>query len=151
MMNRPSMPDLNKTMRRARRWRRLRDAAFPLLSGTAVAAFTFGALSERIADRNDLLSDPVEAALLGFAFALGAFPRRWAVFARAFILVPTFFLYLSVFLGKTQPLPFGGAFATAGFYALFFTVLSAYFSDRPRVLKLRSQRRQGPRPSTAHG
>ena len=144
------MSDLAKTTRRARRWRRLRDALFPLLSGTAVAAFSFGALSERIADRNDLLSDPLEAGLLGFAFALGAFPRRWAVFARAFILVPTFFLYLSVFLGKTEPLPFGGAFASAGFYALFFTALSAYFSERPRSLRLRSPRRQGPRQSGQH-
>jgi hypothetical protein len=144
------MPDPAKTTIRARRWRRLQDAAFPLLSGTAIAAFTFGALSERIADRNDLLSDPLEAALLGFAFALGAFPRRWAVAARALIFVPTFFLYLTVFLGKTQPLPFGGAFAAAGFYAFFFTALAAYFSERPRLLKLRSQRRQGPRPAGAH-
>jgi hypothetical protein len=144
------MSDLAKTTRRARRWRRLRDALFPLLSGTAVAAFSYGALSERIADRNDLLSDPLEAGLLGFAFALGAFPRRWAVFARALILVPTFFLYLSVFLGKTEPLPFGSAFASAGFYALFFTVLSAYFSERPRSLKLRSPRRHGPRQLGSH-
>jgi hypothetical protein len=149
-MNRHSAHDLPKTTRRARRWRRLKDAGFPLLSGIAIAAFTFGALSERIADRDDLLSDPLEAALLGIAFALGAFPRRWAVFARALIFVPTFFLYLSVFLGKTQPLPFGGAFAGAGFYAFFFTALSAYFSERPRLLRLRSQRRQGPRPSSAH-
>ncbi len=96
------MSDLAKNTIRARRWRRLQDAAFPLLSGTAIAAFTFGALSERIADRNDLLSDPLEAALLGFAFALGAFPRRWAVAARALIFVPTFFLYLTVFLGKNS-------------------------------------------------
>src|SRR5271170_4350769 len=109
-MSRPVMSDPAKITRRARRWRRLRDAIFPLLAGTAVAAFSYGALSQRIADRNDFLSDPAEAALLGFAFTLGAFPRRWAVVARALILVPTWILYLSVFLGKTQPLPFGGAF-----------------------------------------
>jgi hypothetical protein len=145
------MPSLAKATLRARRFRRLKDAVFPLISGVAVAAFSYGALGQRISDRDDLLSDPLEAALLGLAFALGAFPRRWAVAARALIFIPTFFLYLSVFLGKAPPLPYGGAFAAAGFYAFFFTALSAYFSERPRLLRLKSHRQHAARPARSHG
>jgi hypothetical protein len=145
------MRDLAKATIRAHRVRRLKDAVFPLISGAAVAAFTYGALGQRVYDRDDLLSDPIEAALLGLAFALGAFPRRWAVAARALIFIPTFFLYLSVFIGKVPPLPFGGAFAGAGFYAFFFTALAAYFSERPRLLRLKSHRQHPPRQARSHG
>src|SRR5260221_8606722 len=78
-------------LRRARRWR---DLALPLLVGAAVAAFTLGALSRRVTDRDDLLPDPAEATLIGLAFAFASAPRRWAIAARAAIPVPTFFLYL---------------------------------------------------------
>ena len=128
-------------LRRARRWR---DLALPLLVGAAVGAFTLGALSRRVTDRDDLLPDPAEAALIGIFFALASTPRSWAIVARAAIPVPTFFLYLSVFLGKSPPLAFGGAFATACCYALFLTALSAYFAERPRPLRVdgaRSPRR----------
>jgi hypothetical protein len=145
------MPDLAKATIRAHRARRLKDAVFPLISGAAVAAFTYGALGQRVSDRDDLLSDPLEAALLGLFFALGAFPRRWAVAARALNFIPTFFLYLSVLLGKAPPLAYGGAFAGAGFYAFFFTALSAYFSERPRLLRLKSHRHHPPRQARSHG
>jgi hypothetical protein len=120
-------------LRRARRWR---DLVLPLLVGAAVGAFTLGALSRRVTDRDDVLPDPAEAALIGIAFALAATPRRWAIVARAAIPVPTFFLYLSVFLGKSPPLAYGGAFAAACCYALFLTALSTYFAERPRPLRV---------------
>ena len=126
-------------------WRlRLRIAVFPLLFGAAVAAFTYGALSQRVTDRADLLPQHWEALILGVAFALASFARPWAIVARALIPVPTFLLYLSVFLGKAPPLPFGGAFAAAGCYALCLTALSAYFAERPRLVKLRARRQRRP-------
>jgi hypothetical protein len=125
---------------RRRRWRGL---LFPLLFGFAVAAFTYGALSQRVGDEQDLLPPPLEAALLGAAFALASLPRGWALAARAFLFLPTFFLYLSVFLGKDPPLSSGGAFAAAASYAFLFAALSSYFAERPRVIRLRSRRRRG--------
>ena len=124
--------------------RRLRGTVFPLLFGAAVAAFTYGALSQRLTDRDDLLPQHYEAIILGVAFALASFPRPWAIVARALIPVPTFLLYLSVFLGRTPPLPFGAAFTVAGCYALFLTALSAYFAERPRLVRLRARRQRRP-------
>jgi len=124
---------------RRRRWRGL---LFPLLFGLAVTAFTYGALSQRVGEVDDLLPAPLEAALLGAAFALASLPRSWALVARAFLFLPTFFLYLSVFLGKDPPLPSGGAFAAAAGYAFFFAALSTYFAERPRFIRLRSRRRK---------
>lgn len=144
------MPELAAALLRARHRRRLKDAITPLLSGAGVAAFTFGALSQRITDRNDLMSDPLEAMLLGLAFALASFPRKWAIIARCMIFVPSFFLYLSILLGKNPPLPYGGAFAAAGFYAFFFTALSAYLAERPRLLRLHT-RHHGVRRPLSHG
>ncbi len=122
-----------------------------MLIGAAIGCFTFGALSIRETDTDDLLSAPVEAMLLGAAFALASLPKRWALVARAAIPMPTFFLYLTVFLGKNPPLPYGAAFTAAGIYAILFTAFSAYLADRPRRLKLHSRRprlpqRTSPRP-----
>ncbi|HZS85588.1 MAG TPA: hypothetical protein VFA50_22150 [Stellaceae bacterium] len=126
--------------RRLARRRALRGLLFPLLFGLGVAAFTYGALAQRVTDRNDLLPDPIEAVLLGAAFALASFPRKWAIIARAVLLVPTFLLYLTVFLGKSPALPFAAAFTVAGGYAFFLTALSAHFAERPRRLKLPGRR-----------
>lgn len=104
---------------------------FSFLFGLGFAAFTWGALDQRISDTEDLLSAHVEAILLGLAFALASVPRGWALFARAALPVPVFFLYLSVLLGRNPPLPFYAAFAIAGCYSLFFTALAAHFSERP--------------------
>ncbi|MBV9523042.1 MAG: hypothetical protein JO010_09625 [Alphaproteobacteria bacterium] len=122
---------------------------FPLLLGAGVAAFTLGALSLRVTDHDDLLAPPLEALIIGIAFAAASFPRKWAIVARAAILVPTFFLYLSVFIGKNAPLPFAAAFAVAGAYTFFLAALSAHFAERPRRLKLRARRRQPHRHPTA--
>jgi len=105
---------------------------FPVIAGCGVAAFTFGALSLRVTDSDDLLAMPAEALILGLAFALAASPGGWAIVARAILIVPSFFLYLSVFLGKPSPLPFYAAFAMAGLYSLFLTALSSYFSEKSR-------------------
>ena len=104
---------------------------FAFLFGVGVAAFSLGALNQRITDRDDLLAEHFEAILLGLAFALASVPRGWAIFARAALPVPIFFVYLSVFLGRNPPLPFYAAFAMAGCYSLFFTALAAHFSERP--------------------
>jgi hypothetical protein len=127
----------------------LEGAAFPLLMGAATFCFTLGALSIRVTDTDDLLPAPIEAALLGAAFAMAALPKRWAVFARAAIPMPTLFLYLSVFLGKDPPLPFAAAFAAAGVYAMLLTAFSAYIADRPRRLRLHARRSRAPRRSAA--
>lgn len=115
----------------------------PLVYGAAVGAYTLGALDRRVTDRNDLLPEPIEALVLGLAFALGALPRRWSIIARAAIPMPTFFLYLSVALGKHDALPYGVAFVLALAYALLLTALAAYLSDKPRrlMLRLRNLRR----------
>jgi hypothetical protein len=120
----------------ARRRRRWRDVFVPAFVGAAVAAFTLGALSRRVTDLDDLLPAPVEALILGTAFALASMPRRWAMVPRALLPVPTFFLYLSVLLGKLLPVPYWMAFIAAACCALLLTTLSAYFAERPRWIRL---------------
>ena len=109
---------------------RLKAALFAAISGVGVAGFTYGALELRITDRDDLLPSSLEAIIVGLAFALASAPVSWAIAARAVLIVPTFFLYLSVFLGKPAPLPFFAGFVMAGLYALLLTALSSYFSER---------------------
>jgi hypothetical protein len=95
----------------------------------------------RIAEqRNDVLSQPLEALLLGTLFAVGSLPVRWAIVGRILIPIPTLFLYLSVFLGKNPPLPFPVAFVLALVYAAALTTLSVYLGGRPDRPRLGSRR-----------
>jgi hypothetical protein len=100
------------------RRRRLKRVLLPLLLGTIVAAYTYGALDARAIaeERNDLLPQGVEAMLLGGVFAVASLPVRWSILGRILIPIPTLFLYLSVFLGKNPPLPFLAAFVLALVY-----------------------------------
>jgi hypothetical protein len=136
--------------RRAKVRRGLKAIVLPMLLGATIAAFTLGALSRRVTDNDDLLPAPAEAAILGAVFAIASFPRPWAIVARAAVPVPTFFVFLSVLAGRTPPLPFGIAFTSALCYALFFTALSSYFAERPRILRLQSRRSETARRPPAH-
>jgi len=124
------------------RRRRLKRVWLAVVLGIVVAAYTYGALSERVAAeaRNDLLPQWLEASLLGLAFALASLPAPSAVIARAVIPVPTFLLYLTVLTGKDPPLPYFAAFPIAVAYAAALTVLSAYLAERPERSKLGSRR-----------
>ncbi|MBV9154011.1 MAG: hypothetical protein JO213_03815 [Alphaproteobacteria bacterium] len=124
------------------RRRRLKRILVPVLLGIIVAAYTYGALDARAIaeDRNDLLPQGVEAALLGTVFAVASLPVGWSILGRILIPIPTLFLYLSVFLGKNPPLPFPAAFVLALVYAGALTTLSAYLGDRPDRPRLGSRR-----------
>jgi hypothetical protein len=117
----------------ALRRRRFRRVMLAVLLGFVVWGFTLGALGQRIIaeDQNDLLPVPVEAILLSIAFVAGSLPSGWSVVGRVLLPVPTFFLFLTVFLGKDPPLPFYAAFALAGVYAAGLTTLARYLADRP--------------------
>jgi hypothetical protein len=108
----------------------LNAALFSAAVGAGVAGFTYGALELRITDLDDLLPNSLEAIILGLVFALASAPAGWAIIARAVLIVPSFFLYLSIFLGKPTPLPFFAAFIMAGLYALVLTALSSFFAER---------------------
>jgi peptidoglycan/LPS O-acetylase OafA/YrhL len=116
---------------RRRRRKRIRNA---VLVGLVTGAYTLGALAERIdvEDPNDLVPMPVEALILGLVMTLGSLPVSWSILARAVIPVPTFLLYLTVFLGKPQPLPFPAAFILAIAYSAGLATLAAYLAERPR-------------------
>src|SRR6185437_5491001 len=103
--------------RRARR-RRLKRVLTAVLLGCVVAVYTLGALGQRVVaeDQNDLLPVPLEALLLGAAFAIGSVPAAWSVIGRILLPVPTFFLYLTILIGKNAPLPFYAAFAVSGIH-----------------------------------
>jgi hypothetical protein len=122
------------------RRRHLKRVWVALLLGLAVAAYTYGALAARIDDRNDILPQWLEAALLGAVFALASLPARAAFLARAAIPIPTFLLYLTVLIGKDPPLPFYAAFAVALAYAAALFALATYLSERPERSKLGSRR-----------
>ena len=128
-------------MAQARR-RRLKRVVLGAVLGTVVAAYTYGALGERInpEEWNDLLPPWLEATLLGTIFAVASVPIAGAIIARAIIPVPTFLLYLTVFLGKNPPLPYYVAFPMAAAYAGALTVLSTYLAERPERSKLGSRR-----------
>jgi MFS family permease len=132
-------PDVIEQARR----RRLKRLMTAVLVGIVVASYTLGALSVRVdvEERNDLLPVPLEAIMMGVAFALGSLPVGWSVVARAVIPVPTFFLYLTVFLGKSQPLPFYAAFVIAGLYSAALTALAAYLAERSGGPRLRNWKR----------
>jgi hypothetical protein len=122
------------------RWRRLKRVWLAVVLGLVVAAYTYGALAERVDDRNDLLPQWLEAALLGLVFALASLPVASAILARAAIPLPTFLLYLTALIGKNPPLPFYAAFAVALAYAAALTALSAFLSLRPERSRLGSRR-----------
>jgi len=119
-------------MAQARR-RRLKRVLVAVLLGAIVAAYTYGALDERVIaeDRNDLLPQWAEALVLGTAFAVASLPVGWSILGRIIIPIPTLFLYLSVFVGKDPPLPFTAGFILALVYSAALTALSAYLGDRP--------------------
>jgi hypothetical protein len=121
------------------RWRRLKRVWLAVVLGLVVAAYTYGALAERVDDRNDLLPQWLEAALLGLVFALASLPVASAILARAAIPLPTFLLYLTALIGKNPPLPFYAAFAVALAYAAALTALSAFLSLRPERSRLGSR------------
>jgi peptidoglycan/LPS O-acetylase OafA/YrhL len=126
---------------RARSRRRRRRVVVAVVLGAVVAAYTYGALAERVIaeDRNDLLPEWMEAVLLGAAVAAGSLPVAWSIVARAIIPIPTLILYLTVFLGKNPPLPFYAAFVMALIYAGALTVLADYLADRPDRSRLGSR------------
>jgi hypothetical protein len=121
------------------RWRRLKRVWLAVVLGLVVAAYTYGALAERVDDRNDLLPQWLEALLLGLVFALASLPVASAILARAAIPLPTFLLYLTALIGKNPPLPFYAAFAVALAYAAALTALSAFLSLRPERSRLGSR------------
>jgi hypothetical protein len=116
----------------ARRRRRKRILT-ALLFGVIVWGFTLGALGERAPEevRRELLPPDIAALALGVAAAIGSLPVAWSVIGRIIIPVPTFFLYLTIFVEKEPPLPFYAAFALALCYAAALTGLSRYLADRP--------------------
>lgn len=136
-----------RVMAQGRR-RRFRRVLVPLLLGAIVAAYTYGALDVRSIpeERNDLLPQGLEAMLLGGVFAVASLPVAWSILGRILIPIPTFLLYLSVFLGKNPPLPFFAAFVLALVYAGALTTLSAYLGDRPDRPRLGSRRGDGAAP-----
>ena len=117
-------------MAQARR-RRLKRVAVALLLGAVLAAYTYGALDLRATDRDDLLPQWLEAVLLGGAFAVASMPVGWSILGRILIPIPTLVLYLTVFLGKDPPLPYGAAFVVALVYCGALTTLSVFLGDRP--------------------
>jgi hypothetical protein len=132
----------------ALRWRRFRRIMLAVLLGLVVWGFTLGGLEQRVVaqDQNDLLPVPVEAVLLGAAFVAGSLPAAWSVIGRVLLPVPSFFLFLTIFLGKNPPLPFYAAFALSGIYAAGLTALARYLADRPGRALLGSRRAGGAGP-----
>jgi hypothetical protein len=129
----PSAPARSHDVLARARRRRLNRVLTALLLGGVVAAFTLGALAQRVVaeDQNDLLPVPLEALLLGAAFAVGSLPVAWSIVGRILLPVPTFLLYLTVLIGKSAPLPFYAAFVVAGVYSGTLIVLSRHLADRP--------------------
>jgi hypothetical protein len=134
----PRSPDVIAQARR----RRLKRILSALLLGFLVWAYTLGALDERVdvGYENDLLPAPIEALVLGAAFVVGSLPAAWSIVGRIVIPVPTFWIYLTVLLGKSPPLPFHAAFATAVVYSAALTALSRYLADWPRRSMLGSRK-----------
>jgi hypothetical protein len=115
------------------RRRRLNRVLSAVLLGSVLAAYTLGALDQRVIteDQNDLLPAPLEALLLGAAFAMGSLPVAWSIIGRILLPMPTFFLYFTVLIGKDAPLPFYAAFSMAVVYSAALTALARQLADRP--------------------
>lgn len=128
-----------EVLSQARRRRRMRFITAVLL-GSIVAAYTLGALNERVTpeDENDLLPVPWEALIIGAAFTLASLPTAWSIVGRVLIPVPAFYIFLTVLLGKDPPLPFYVAFVVAGLYSAALTALSRDLAERPTRPKLGS-------------
>jgi len=124
---------------KARR-RRLMRVLTAVLLGSVVAAYTLGALNERVIpeDENDLLPVTWEALILGGAFTLASLPTAWSIVGRVLIPVPAFYIFLTVLLGKDPPLPFYVAFVVAGIHSAILTALSRDLAERPTRPKLGS-------------
>ena len=106
---------------------------FQFILGLGLSAFIVGGLTERSgADQGDLLPQPVEALIIGVAFALAASPSRWAPVFRVLLPLPSFLIYLAILTGRRPPMPFGAAFLVSGLYALFITAYAAYLAERAR-------------------
>jgi hypothetical protein len=130
-----------EVLAQARRRRLLRVLTAVLL-GSIVAAYTLGALNERVIpeDENDLLPVPWEALILGAAFTLASLPTAWSIVGRVLIPVPAFYIFLTVLLGKDPPLPFYVAFVVAGLHSAILTALSRDLAERPTRPRLGSSR-----------
>jgi hypothetical protein len=122
------------------RRRRVRRVLSAVALGVAIGAYTLGALASRVSDNDDVLPVPIEALMLGAAFAFSALPVGGAMVARALIPVPTLLLFLSVFLGRAEPLPFAAAFVLALVHAIALTALSTALAERPHNALLGSRR-----------
>lgn len=140
-MSETHAPNYSRDIRAQARRRRLGRVILAASLGTVVAAYTYGALGERVdpAEWNDLLPQWLEAAALGTIFAVASLPIAGAIIARAVVPVPTFVLYLTVLLGKNPPLPYAAAFIMALLYAGALTALSTYLAQRPERSKLGSR------------
>jgi hypothetical protein len=121
------------------RRRRLKRIWRDIVLGLVVAAYTYGALAERVGDPGDVLPPWLEAMLLGVFFSLASLPSRAAWAARILTLFSSFLLYLSVLTGKNPPLPFAAAFGVAIAYAAALFTLSAYLSEKPDRSRLGSR------------
>jgi hypothetical protein len=142
MSDAPAAPHYSADVVAQARRRHLKRFLLAAVLGAIVAAYTYGALAERVSaeDWNDLLPQWLEALVLGTVFAMASLPIAGAIVARAIIPVPTFLLYLTVFLGKNPPLPYYAALPLALTYAGALTVLSAYLAERPERPRLGSRR-----------
>jgi hypothetical protein len=138
----PAAPHHSADVMAQARRRHFKRFVLAAVLGAVVAAYTFGALAERVnpEDWNDLLPQWFEATVLGTVFAVASLPIAGAIAARAIIPVPTFLLYLTVLLGKNPPLPYYVALPLAITYAGALTVLSAYLAERPERPRLGSRR-----------
>ncbi len=130
-----------EVLHQARRRRMMRVLTAVLL-GCIVAAYTLGALNERVIpeDENDLLPVTWEALILGAAFTLASLPTAWSIVGRVLIPVPAFYIFLTVLLGKDPPLPFYVAFVVAGLYSAILTAISRDLAERPPRPRLGSSR-----------
>jgi hypothetical protein len=140
MSEAPAAP--HHSVRLQARRRHFKRFVLAAVLGAVVAAYTYGALAERVnpEDWNDLLPEWLEAVVLGTVFAVASLPIAGAIVARAIIPVPSFLLYLTVLLGKNPPLPYYAALSLAIAYAGALTVLSAYLAERPERPRLGSRR-----------
>jgi MFS family permease len=138
----PPPPRKSREVLTLARRRRLMRVMTAVLLGCIVGAYTLGALSERVIaeEETDLLPVPLEALIIGAAFTLASLPTAWSIVGRVLIPVPTFYIYLTVLLGKNPPLPFYAAFVVAGLYSAVLTALSRDLAERPTRPKLGSSR-----------
>jgi hypothetical protein len=142
MSEAPAAPHHSADVLAQARRRHLKRFVLAAVLGAVVAAYTYGALAERVIaeDWNDLLPQWLEAIVLGTVFAVASLPITGAIVARAIIPVPTFLLYLTVLLGKNPPLPYYAALPLAIAYAGALTALSTYLAERPERPRLGSRR-----------